>query len=135
MGDEEGGAAKEVLGWEHPPFHVPEDVREAFRGAGRRGTEAHRAWSEQLARRLEANPALAERYRAHHRAPDGWTDAELASMVAQVGGNKDATWSEALRISRARTRARSRTAPSSGLANSKVGTSTLAFENTPWAPW
>jgi transketolase len=91
MGDEEGAAAKEALGWDHPPFHVPEDVREAFRAAGRRGTEAHRAWSEQLARRLEANPALAERYRAHHRAPDGWTDAELASMVAQVGSNKDAT--------------------------------------------
>ena len=49
LGDEEIAAAREKLGWAHPPFHVPETVLTAWRAAGGRGRAAREAWEGRMA--------------------------------------------------------------------------------------
>ncbi|MEO1091684.1 MAG: transketolase [Pseudomonadota bacterium] len=53
LGADEVAAARERLGWPHPPFHVPDDIRAAWAEAGRRGAAARDAWRA----RFEALPA------------------------------------------------------------------------------
>lgn len=48
LGDEEIALARKELGWDHPAFVVPEDVMDAWRLAGNRGTQARTAWTERL---------------------------------------------------------------------------------------
>lgn len=50
---EDAAAARDRLGWAHPPFLVPDDVLAAWRAAGRRGAAAQAAWTR---RRAEAAP-------------------------------------------------------------------------------
>ncbi len=49
LGAQEAGLAKQALGWNHPPFEVPEDIAEAWRQRGMRGAPARRAWLKRLA--------------------------------------------------------------------------------------
>ncbi|MGB0571538.1 MAG: transketolase [Alphaproteobacteria bacterium] len=46
LGDEEIAATRAQLGWNHPPFEVPEDVLAAWRHAGARGQAERAAWIE-----------------------------------------------------------------------------------------
>ncbi|MBB5518159.1 transketolase [Amphiplicatus metriothermophilus] len=52
LGAEEIAAAREALGWPHPPFEIPDDILAAWREAGRRGRAAREAWRA----RLDASP-------------------------------------------------------------------------------
>ncbi len=54
LGPDEIAAARKQLGWEHPPFMVPEDVLSSWRAAGSRGAEAHAAWEKRAAKLDEA---------------------------------------------------------------------------------
>ena len=47
-GDDEIAGTKEALGWDHPPFEVPEDVLTAWREAGKRCIPAREAWENVL---------------------------------------------------------------------------------------
>ncbi len=49
LGDEEVAAARVQLGWEYPPFEVPEDILTAWRSAGCRSQAAHADWNQRLA--------------------------------------------------------------------------------------
>ena len=49
LGAEETAATRAALGWTHPPFEVPDDVRTAWLAVGRRGEAARRAWEARLA--------------------------------------------------------------------------------------
>ncbi|MGQ7793429.1 transketolase [Faunimonas sp. B44] len=49
LGSAEIAAARHALAWPHPPFVVPDDIRQAWLAAGRRGAERRRAWSSRLA--------------------------------------------------------------------------------------
>ena len=42
-------AARERLGWRHPPFEIPAEILAAWRAAGRRGAEERLAWEQRLA--------------------------------------------------------------------------------------
>jgi transketolase len=53
LGADEVAAARQQLGWPHPPFVVPDDVLSAWRRAGMRGSAARRLWQA----RLEASDA------------------------------------------------------------------------------
>jgi transketolase len=53
LGAAEVAAARERLGWHHPPFVIPEEIYAACRAAMRKGAEARAAWQA----RLEAAPA------------------------------------------------------------------------------
>ena len=48
LGAEEVAAARKELGWELPPFEVAEDVLEAWREIGRKGSAAHAEWRQRL---------------------------------------------------------------------------------------
>ncbi len=50
LGDEEIAAARERLGWEHPPFEIPTELLDRWRSCGLRGVTAHQAWQANLAR-------------------------------------------------------------------------------------
>ncbi|GAB4394302.1 MAG: transketolase [Kiloniellaceae bacterium] len=52
LGEAEIAAARETLGWCHPPFEIPEEIRAAWREAGARGRGKREAWC----RRLEGSP-------------------------------------------------------------------------------
>ncbi|MDA7947567.1 MAG: transketolase [Hyphomicrobiaceae bacterium] len=46
LGEDEIAAARGKLEWPHDPFHVPEEILEAWRAVGARGAAAREAWSK-----------------------------------------------------------------------------------------
>ncbi|MCI0429823.1 MAG: transketolase, partial [Rhodospirillales bacterium] len=48
LGTEEVAAAREALHWPHAPFVVPDDVLDAWRAIGRRGSREYQAWKNRL---------------------------------------------------------------------------------------
>ncbi|WP_404338876.1 transketolase [Sphingomonas sp. MMS12-HWE2-04] len=52
LGADEVAAARDALGWHHPPFEIPGDIREAWLNAGKRGAGPHAEWQA----RLDAHP-------------------------------------------------------------------------------
>ena len=47
-GDDEIAGVRAAIGWSHPPFEIPTDVLDAWRLAGLRGVQAHKAWGKRL---------------------------------------------------------------------------------------
>ena len=58
-------AAKAALGWSHPPFTVPDDIREAW-DAKAKGRNAQAAWEDMFARYQAAYPELYAQWQAYH---------------------------------------------------------------------
>ncbi len=82
LGGDEIAGARKTLGWDHPPFAVPDDVLAAWRAAGARGRAARDAWRARL------DGLAADRRDAFERAvsgrlPDGW-DADLEAHIAEL---------------------------------------------------
>ncbi|WP_280568838.1 transketolase [Chromohalobacter sp. 296-RDG] len=75
LGEDEVAAAREQLGWPHPPFHVPEDIYQSW-DATQRGREAEANWDERFARYQAAYP---EEARELERRLKGELPAELTS--------------------------------------------------------
>ncbi|MDQ7079661.1 MAG: transketolase [Paracoccaceae bacterium] len=74
LGDEEIAAARKQLGWDHPPFEVPEAVYADWHAIAARGAEARAAWEGRLA----ASPKAAE----FNAALDGSIRNALADAMA-----------------------------------------------------
>ncbi len=80
-------AARELLQWPHAPFEVPTDVLQAWRAAGQRSQNEHRAWQA----RVNALPA-AQRQEFERvmrgELPEGWQqvllDYKARAQQAQV---------------------------------------------------
>jgi transketolase len=49
LGADEVAAARRQLGWQHPPFEIPEEILAVWRGFGARGARARAAWEDRLA--------------------------------------------------------------------------------------
>jgi transketolase len=84
LGPTEAAAAKSALGWNHPPFEVPDGLRALWEAAGRRSAGTRRSWLKRLARhpqREEFERAIAG------RLPDAWHEA-LATLRAQTAEQK-----------------------------------------------
>ena len=47
--DDEIAGVREAVGWDHPPFELPEDVVGFWRQAGQRGASAREEWAKRLA--------------------------------------------------------------------------------------
>uniref|UniRef100_UPI000B8447D5 transketolase n=1 Tax=Belnapia rosea TaxID=938405 RepID=UPI000B8447D5 len=78
LGPEEAAAAKSALGWNHPPFEVPDGLRERWEAAGRRSAGTRRAWLKRLAK----HPMKADFERAvAGRLPEAWHEALAALRV------------------------------------------------------
>jgi transketolase len=78
LGAGEVAAARRMLGWDHPPFEVPEQIRQRWLEAGATGKTASQAWR----RRLEAlEPA---RGQAFERALEGALPAALGPALDEL---------------------------------------------------
>lgn len=73
---EDAAAARELLGWSHPAFEIPEDILGAWRAAGRRSEAEHAAWQQRLAALPAAERAEFERIQAGE-LPEGWRQVLL----------------------------------------------------------
>jgi transketolase len=120
LGADEIKGARERLGWSEPPFVVPADVRELWRGAALAGKAAHAAWNDRLAalaperraeveRRLRGDlpkKALADAVRsvkeklaatpkevATRAASETALEALAAAVPEMIGGSADLTGS------------------------------------------
>lgn len=86
LGAEEAVATKAALGWSHPPFTVPADIREAW-DARARGKAMQSAWEEMFARYQAAHPEPAAEFRRRMAGdlPVAWPEiapAVQADMAA-----------------------------------------------------
>jgi transketolase len=70
---EDAQAARELLGWPHAPFVIPEDILGAWRAAGRRSADEHAAWQARLAALPAAERAEFARVQAGE-LPTGWRE-------------------------------------------------------------
>jgi transketolase len=53
LGKDEVAAARATLGWDHPPFEVPQDILSDWRSAANRCASAHDEWKARLANHSE----------------------------------------------------------------------------------
>lgn len=65
LGDEEVAAARAMLGWKHPAFEIPDEIRAAWAEIAARGREAREDWDARL-----AGSAMAEAFEAAHAPAD-----------------------------------------------------------------
>ncbi len=75
FGSEAAAAAKSQLGWDEPPFAIPDDLQSRWHTAGARGASARRSWLKRLARHNQRSEF--ERVMAG-RLPDNWHEAIVA---------------------------------------------------------
>ncbi len=61
LGDDEIALTRERLGWPHPAFEVPSDIKTAWDGKAE-GARAEAAWDEKMAAYKAAHPELAEEF-------------------------------------------------------------------------
>ncbi|MCW9034453.1 MAG: transketolase [Rhodospirillales bacterium] len=72
LGDDEIAGMREKLGWTAAPFEIPQDVLDAWRAVGAKGSSTREAWEG----RLNADGAKGEFERLMSGAlPNGWKDA------------------------------------------------------------
>ncbi|MBU6508026.1 MAG: transketolase, partial [Alphaproteobacteria bacterium] len=74
LGAEEIAGARRRLGWDSPPFVIPDDLMKAWRVAGARGATPHAAWRKRLtAADPQARDELTRRMKGD--LPASWRDA------------------------------------------------------------
>jgi transketolase len=87
-GEEEIAGARKILGWDSPPFVIPEPLLSQWREIGAKGREARSAW----AKRVEAAPAdlRAEFARRNEgRLPEDWKKAIAAARAEFIASGKE----------------------------------------------
>ena len=86
LGEDEVAAAREQLGWSHPPFHVPEDIYQAW-DATQRGREAEADWDARFARYQAAYPEEARELerRLKGELPAALTSEKLIEEAQEKG--------------------------------------------------
>ncbi len=84
LGDAEITAARAHIGWNHPPFEVPDDVYTAW-NAREAGNAAETEWNTRFDAYRAAHPELAAEFkrRAASELPADWS-AHVAKVLSQV---------------------------------------------------
>jgi transketolase len=90
LGEDEVAAARENLGWPHPPFVVPGEIYEAW-NAVQKGAALEGHWNERFARYRESYPDLAAEFdrRTRGELPEGW-EAKARAYVRAASEKTDA---------------------------------------------
>jgi transketolase len=88
LGEEEVAAARKELGWDAPPFVIPDEIKAAW-NARERGAAEEQRWNEAFAAYNEAYPELAAEYarRMAGKRPRGWckhADAAIAEIDSEA---------------------------------------------------
>src|SRR5262249_34915741 len=83
LGVEEGAAARKTLGWEFPPFVVPDEIRAAW-DQRKAGAAAEAKWQESMDRYAKAHPDLHTELqrRCAGKLPQNWNDTVKQMMEA-----------------------------------------------------
>ena len=86
LGDEEIAATRKELGWDYPPFEIPEDIATAW-NATERGAASEQQWRKMYGAYKSAHPELAEEFerRSSGELPAAWNefaDAAIATIDA-----------------------------------------------------
>ena len=73
LGVDEIALTREQIGWDHPPFHVPESIRVAF-DCQARGAKQEQDWNERFERYAAQFPQMAGEFsrRMANQLPDEW---------------------------------------------------------------
>ena len=81
LGPEEVAATRERLGWEHPPFEIPDEIRSAW-DAQARGAALEAEWQARFDAYAAQWPDLAEAFqrRVQGRLPENWSDLADAAI-------------------------------------------------------
>jgi len=84
LGEKEVAAARERIGWNHPPFEVPEQVYAGW-DARARGAELEARWNEKFASYARLHPELAREFkrRMAGELPADWR-ARCAALIGKV---------------------------------------------------
>ncbi|NCA71581.1 MAG: transketolase [Sphingobacteriia bacterium] len=87
LGDDEIALTREYLGWNHPPFVIPDSVYQGW-DARERGAAAESAWNDRLAAYAAAYPTEAAelKRRMTGELPEDWSaqaDAFIAAVTAK----------------------------------------------------
>ena len=93
LGDDEVALVRETIGWEHPPFTIPEDIAAAW-DARQAGAAIEADWDARLVAYRQAHPELAAELdrRLAGELPQGWeTAAEQLLADTDAAGAKIAT--------------------------------------------
>ena len=79
LGDDEIALTREVLGWSHEPFEIPDDVREAW-DATAQGASRENEWRERFEAYRAEHPSLASEFerRVAGEFPQDWTEKSQA---------------------------------------------------------
>ncbi len=86
LGAEEIAGARRRLGWEYPPFVIPDDVAAWWREVGKRGAAPHAAWRERMAAKPQAEQTVFL-HRTTGVLKSGWKDA-LGGVKAKFVADK-----------------------------------------------
>ena len=84
LGEKEIAATREAIGWQHPAFEIPEDVRRGW-DAREKGKRAERRWKRGFAGYQKAHPQLAAEFlrRVSGDLPPGFS-AVVDSLIKDV---------------------------------------------------
>ncbi len=85
LGEEEIAATRENLGWSHPPFVIPDEIKAGW-DARERGAERESAWDRKFAAYKQAYPELAaefERRVIKGELPAAWEE-HMATFIRDV---------------------------------------------------
>ncbi len=82
LGDEEIAGTREQLGWHHPPFEIPEEIRAGW-DAREHGAATERAWQERMDAYRSAFPGPARELerRMAGDMPAEWEEATTAAIL------------------------------------------------------
>src|SRR5262245_15141319 len=81
LGAEEVAAARKTLGWSHPPFEIPQELRAQW-DRRKQGAAAEASWRELFMRYKASHPALADEFERRMKGdlPANWADAVKQAM-------------------------------------------------------
>ncbi len=84
LGEEEIVKTREALGWEHPPFVIPSDIRDGW-DASTSGQKAESDWDARFAVYAKEHPELANAYRQQMSGelPTNW-EKETAELLKSI---------------------------------------------------
>jgi len=88
LGDEECALVRKELDWDHPPFHIPENVYDGW-SARESGAKAEKDWQARFDAYAKAHPELAAEFnrRMNGELPENW-EADINDWINGLRADK-----------------------------------------------